>query len=126
MTAYFWSLLPAKSVFNYYRLVGVQWPTDSGNPLPAGQRLPLPQGAPSPKGAAGGTTQILADATLESFQQTQAGCMDCHANYTSIASATGLRASAAGGWRKVSKVAVGAQQPYASDYSFLFLTETKR
>ena len=126
VTAYFWSLLPAKSVFNYYRLVGVQWPTDSGNPLPAGQRLPLPQGTPSPKGAAGGTAQILADATLESFQQTQAGCMDCHANYTSIASATGLRASAAGGWRKVSKVAVGAQQPYASDYSFLFLTETKR
>ena len=126
VTAYFWSLLPANSVFNYYRLVGVQWPTKPGNPLAAGQRLPLPEGTPMPQGAAGGTPQILADATLESFQQTQAACMDCHANYASIGSAPALRASAAGGLRKVSKLAAGAPQPYASDYSFLFLTETKR
>ena len=126
VTAYYWSLLPANSVFNYYRLIGVQWPTNMGNPLPAGQRLPLPQGTPSPKGVAGGTGQILADTTLESFQQTQAACMDCHANFTSIASAPALRASAVGGLRKVSKAVAGAQQPYASDYSFLFLTETKR
>lgn len=122
VTGFFWSLMPANSVFNYYRLIDVQWPTRPGNPLPAGQRVPpqgLPQGSPMPVGASGGTGQILADTTMESFLQSSASCLDCHA-FSSIASPS---LSATRGKRELTRAAV-AQQPYASDYSFLFATET--
>ena len=59
VTAYAWSLMPAGSVFNYYRLVDVQYPTQNPSPPPGpGLRVPLPQGA------AGGPQQIVANTTL--------------------------------------------------------------
>jgi hypothetical protein len=126
VTAYAWSLLPPRSVFNYYRLINVQWPTGALSIPPPGQRLPLPMGTPMPKGAAGGTGQIVANTTLESFQQTSHSCMDCHANFASIASASTLQATGPGGLRRVTKPAPGAAAPYAADYSFIFLSETKK
>lgn len=122
VTAYVWGMLPAKSVFNYYRLIGVQWPqAPLVTPPGPGLRIPLTMGNPMPVGSAGGTKQIVANTTLESFQQSSASCMDCHANFASIASAP----QGAGKLRKVAKPG-GAQAPYASDYSFLFLAETQR
>jgi hypothetical protein len=127
VTAYVWGLLPAKSVFNYYRLINVQWPQQVTLLEPAGQRLPAPMGNQTPKGGAGGLTQIVANTTLESFQQNSNSCMDCHANFASIASSGLLHATAPGALRVVTKPN-GKQglPPYASDYSFIFLAETKK
>jgi hypothetical protein len=124
VTALVWKMLPAQSVFNYYRLINVQWPQQVTLIVPAGQKLPLPMGNPMPKGAAGGVGQIVSNTTLESFQQSSASCMDCHANFASIAPLNLKGTTGPNGLRKVSKVK--ALQPYASDYSFIFLAETKK
>jgi hypothetical protein len=112
-------------VYNYYRLIDVQWPQTPGEPIGPKQTIPLPMGNPMPKGSAGGQSQILSNTTLESFQQKTNACMDCHANYAQIAASPSVTATA-GGFRKLAKPAPGAPPPYASDYSFLFVTETKR
>ncbi len=127
VTAYVWGLLPAKSVFNYYRLVDVQWPqTGIATPTPGpGLKTPLTMGNPLPKGNAGGPTQIVANATLESFQQNSNSCMDCHV-FAPIASPNAAQTAGANVLRKVVKPGPGAPAPYASDYSFLFVSETKR
>lgn len=122
VTAYAWSLLPATSVFNYYRLINVQWPTGPLAVPPPGQRVPLPMGAPMPTGKAGGPGAIVANTTMESFQQKSNSCMDCHANFASIVMPGQTRD--ARGLRRVS--ATPAQQPYAADYSFIFLSETTK
>jgi hypothetical protein len=131
VTAYAWSLLPKASVFNYYRLINVQWPQNGiGQPpqnIPPGPglKVPLYMGNPTPQGNAGGPTQIVANTTLESFQQTSNSCMDCHV-FASIATASTLQAGP-NGLRKVSPTTAANGQPaYASDYSFIFVTETKR
>lgn len=123
VTGYVWNMLPANSVFNYYRLVDVQWPqTGIANPVPGpGLRTPLTMGNPSPAGASGGPTQIVANTTMESFQQTSNACMDCHV-FAPIATASAAQTS---GLRKVAKPFPGTA-PYASDYSFTFIAETKR
>jgi hypothetical protein len=122
-TAYAWSLLPAKSVFNYYRLINVQWPTGRlVVPVP-GHRTPLPMGDPMPKGGTGGPSQIVANTTLESFQQKSNSCMDCHV-YAPIVMPKTPRGPT--GLRIVSATPPKGAQPYASDYSFIFLSETKK
>jgi hypothetical protein len=125
VTAYVWSLLPAQSVFNYYRLINVQWPqAEIANPPPGpGLRVPLVMGDPKPQGNAGGPTQILANTSLESFQQKSNACMDCHV-YGSIYTAN--TQTAAGLRRGAAPATQGGPLPYASDYSFIFLSETKR
>lgn len=126
VTAYAWSLMPTGSVFNYYRLIDVQWPQTNPSPIPGPKtRVPLTQGDPMPKGAAGGPSQIVANTTLETFQQTRASCLDCHANFASIASSGLLQATAPGALRQVRQAPAG-DQPYSSDYSFIFLAETRR
>jgi hypothetical protein len=123
VTAWFWSLMPADSVFNYYRLIDVQWPQNPGQPMGPKQTVPLPMGTPTPAGAAGGPSQILANTTLESFQQTSNACMDCHV-YAQIAPLPNPAATPI--LRKAVKPKAGDAPVYSSDYSFLFLTETKR
>jgi hypothetical protein len=125
VTAYVWSLLPAQSVFNYYRLINVQWPQAMiANPPPGpGLRVPLTFGNPKPQGGSGGSGQIVANTTLESFQQKSNSCMDCHV-YASIY--TAQTPQTAGGLRRVGKGATAGQPPYASDYSFIFSSETRR
>jgi len=136
VTAYVWSLLAAQapqSVFNYYRLINVQWPQQS-QIVPAGQRLPLPFGNPTPPVSPNPdanpplpANQIIANTTLESFQQSSASCMDCHARYTQIAMPNLLQATVPGGLRRLSKgTGKDGLPPFASDYSFIFITETKR
>jgi hypothetical protein len=131
VTAYAWSLLPANSVFNYYRLVNVQWPQQGiGQPpknIPPGPGLtvPLYMGNPTPAGAAGGPSQIVSNTTLESFQQKSNSCMDCHV-YASIATANALQATTPGGLRRLTRPTANGPPQYASDYSFIFFSETKR
>jgi hypothetical protein len=126
VTGYVWGLLPAKSVYNYYRLVNVLWP-QKVTILPAGTRTPLTPGnfAPADKGP-NGANQIVANVTLESFQQASNSCMDCH-QFASIASAPQKGVGLGGRpMRTVLRTAQGALQPYGGDYSFIFLAETKR
>ncbi|WP_083942834.1 hypothetical protein [Sphingomonas soli] len=122
VTAWFWSLMPAKSVFNYYRLVNVQWPQTPGNPQTPGEKIPLNQGNPKPAGnpnGKGSAATILSNTTMESFAQGKAACMDCHV-FASIATPKLLEAGP-NGLRLASKA-----PQFASDYSFIFETETKR
>ncbi|MEA2998358.1 MAG: hypothetical protein QOK17_191 [Sphingomonadales bacterium] len=125
VTAYVWGLLAQQapnSVFNYYRLINVQWPRKSVR-LQAQSRLKLPMGDPVPAGASGGKGQIVANTSLETFQQSSASCMDCHANYASIATPQLLQTGGNGLRRITRESGAGA---YASDYSFIFGAETKR
>jgi hypothetical protein len=123
--------MPATSVFNYYRLINVQWPQQGiGQPpknIPPGPglRVPLYMGNPSPAGNAGGPGAIVANTTLESFQQKSNSCMDCHV-YAGIASPPTAQAMTPGGLRRFTPAAPGGQPQYASDYSFIFFSETKR
>lgn len=78
-----------------------------------------------PAGVADGSTQIVANTTLESFQQNSNSCMDCHV-YAPIASPQMLAADGPHGLRKVVKPGAWAAAPYAADYSFLFVSETRR
>ena len=43
VTGYAWTLLPANSVFNYYRLIDVQWP-NAPSPVPPQSKTPLSGG----------------------------------------------------------------------------------
>lgn len=126
VTAWFWSLLPPTSVYNYYRLIDVQWPQNPGDPLGPKQTVPLPMGSPTPAGSAGGTGQILSNTTLESFQQKSAACMDCHVFAQIAPLPTPTPTGTPGGLRKLAKPVAGGPPVYSSDYSFLFVTETKR
>ncbi len=123
VTAQVWGMLPANSVFNYYRLIDVQWPqAPLGVPPGPGLRTPLTHGDPAP---AGGTDpqQIVANTTLESFQQSSNACMDCHV-FAPIAPLQPQLLKGRNGLRTLTKAS--AQASYASDYSFLFISETKR
>jgi hypothetical protein len=134
VTAYAWSLMPRKSVFNYYRLINVQFPQEGIGPPPKhpapGTKVkwPLTMGRPIPSGAGGGTApdvrQIVSNTTMESFQQKSNSCLDCHV-YAPIASAPASPRPGVGGLRKQSRTA-GQTPPFASDYSFIFSSETKR
>lgn len=122
VTGYVWALLPSASVFNYYRLVDVQWP-QSPSPVPPQSVTPNSGGDIQPPD----TVRIMANTSLETFVQKSASCMDCH-QQASVAQHS-ASASAVGGVHPVRKVVIAprraaASAPYASDYSFIFLTET--
>jgi hypothetical protein len=125
VTGYAWSLLPANSVFNYYRLIDVQWP-NSASPVPPQSRVPLSTGDITPSSA----TRIVANTTLETYMQTKNACMDCHQgapiahrSQQSLATVNDVPL------RRVlvsePKADASAPPPYASDYSFMFVAETR-
>ncbi len=116
-----WSLLPANSVFNYYRLINVQWP-NSSTPIPPKSTTPLARGDITPPNSAG----IVANTTMETFQQTKTSCMDCH-QAAPIAQPSQKRLLAVAGHtvRRVQlQGLLSSSAPLASDYSFVFATET--
>lgn len=125
VTGYLWGLLPANSVFNYYRLVNVQWPQNPTSIVPQ-SRTPLSGGTIQPPTSSGG----VANTTLESYVQTTLSCMDCHQS-APIAQPAQQRVDVVQG-RPVRNVllplpkAMTTTTPYASDYSFVFSTETRR
>lgn len=116
-----WSLLPAASVFNYYRLISVQWP-NSSSPVKPGSTTPLPRGDITPPNSAG----IVSNTTMETFQQTKTSCMDCH-QAAPIAEASQQQKRVVSGHaeRLVSlRSLLSAGSNLAADYSFVFSTET--
>jgi hypothetical protein len=129
VTQYAWSLLPNDSVFNYYRLIDVLWP-NSPSTVPPQSRTPLSGGDIQPPD----NSRIVANTTLETFVQKQLNCMDCH-QYAPIAlkPPPGLHSV-----RPASRIVIPlrrdgsaapvppAPSPYASDYSFVFKSETSR
>ncbi|MFY8141547.1 MAG: hypothetical protein ACOVMO_12595 [Caulobacter sp.] len=123
VTGYVWSLLPANSVYNYYRLINVQWP-NSPTIVKAGSTVPLPNGDITPSSKSG----IVANTTLETYQQSKNACMDCHQS-APIATPKPLRTALVAG-RGTTKVQpknlVKGSASLASDYSFVFVSETRR
>jgi len=132
VTGYAWSQMPPGSVFNYYRLIDAQWPAQPAQIAP-GAQVPLTAGGITPSAS----SYILANTTLETFMQDKANCMDCH-QFTQIASPKLqlMRGAHGRAPRRVlvmprpvvranAAVAAGAAA-YASDYSFIFSTETRR
>ena len=123
VTSYAWTQMPDHSVFKYYRLINVQWPDDAAS-VPPGSLVPLSAGGITPPSSSG----ILANTTTETFMQSSASCMDCH-QHAGTAQASGQSFATSAG-RSVRSVQVTPQLPfgqspaYASDYSFLFATET--
>ncbi|WP_052262237.1 hypothetical protein [Pseudoalteromonas luteoviolacea] len=132
INAYAWSLLSANSVFNYYRLIDVQWPN---NPTTIGKdaTTPLTTGDITPSNG----TRIVANTTMETFVQNKDSCMDCH-KYA--ATATQSQTAVIAAFNKL-KLA-GSKAPramlstsngknansasYASYYSFVFSSSTTR
>lgn len=146
-----WSQMPANSVFQYYRLIDVQWP---GNPAPqllSGAVVPGVNGTTVPTNmvpnlyANDPQTRVIANTTMESYVQAgspqSAGgpltCMDCHAyapissNSSATATLNGvhkrfINRKAAALFGKPSTPA-GSGLPaddYLASYSFIFLNET--
>ncbi len=120
VTAYAWSLMPASSVFNYYRLINVQWPATSFYVKP-GSKIPLSDGRITPSVSTG----IVANTTMETFEQKTNTCTSCHTS-AAVAQAKekGLETIAGHKQLEVLIPPVNASPQYASDYSFLFEAET--
>ena len=114
------------SVFNYYRLIDVQWPAQDIAAVPPRASIPLPAGNMIPTDS----TRYVANTTMETFVQQARSCLDCHRN-AAIARQAKQRVLTLTGHtirqvlRGTSK-SVGAGPAYASDYSFVFAAETRR
>lgn len=123
VTGYVWSLLPANSVYNYYRLINVQWP-NSPAIVKTASPVPLPSGDITPSSKSG----IVANTTMETYQQAKNACMDCHQGAPVATPRNRTTALLAG--RATTKVRprnlVKGSTTYASDYSFVFVSETVR
>ena len=122
VTGYVWSLLPATSVYNYYRLINVQWP-NSPTLIPPGATVPLTTGDITPSSKSG----IVANTTMETYQQAKNACMDCH-QYAAIATPKNRTTALMAGriTPKVRPRALADGSSYASNYSFVFVSETVR
>jgi hypothetical protein len=120
-TGYTWTLMPAKSVFNYYRLIEVQWP-NAPEPLSPGATTPLTTGDITPNAS----TLITANTTAETYVQHTHTCMSCHMS-APIAKASNVMLMRAQDGSMRRRVLLGKQtsSTYASDYSFIFAGGTQ-
>jgi hypothetical protein len=131
VTNYLWSILPSGSVFQYYRLIDVQWPQNPTTIAP-GATTPLSTGDIQPNT----NTRIMANVTLETYAQTES-CMSCH-QYGGIASAPEAQANLSIRQNGLMKgvvltrrlaspaldAASGSTPRYAASYSFIFDSKT--
>ncbi len=124
VTSYAWSQMPAGSVFRYYRMIDVQWPATPSSISP-GATPPLSAGGITPSTG----SYIVSNTTMETFLQNQAACMDCH-QYAGVAQPKQQRQlrTRTRAIREVfvTRAAADGQPRYASDYSFIFSTDTHR
>jgi hypothetical protein len=119
VTGYVWSVLPANSVFNYYRLVNVQWPANSTATAPR-STTPLTRGDITP-------AANVANTTMETFLQTSGNannCMSCH-QQAPIAQPAEQSVAMVAGRRLRTVRLLASSREYASSYSFIFATETR-
>lgn len=115
LNQYVWNRIRAAnpdSVFLNYELVNTLW-SNQNTTIPAGSRTPLP----APQLSPGPSQEPVANATMETYVQSLT-CLSCHAS-APIASVTPKTVT------KVYDPATAntprtAQNPYASDYSFVF------
>jgi hypothetical protein len=114
VTGYAWSLLPAKSVYNYYRLINVMWPNSNTQVAPQA-KVPLTLGNIQP-------TVPVANTTLETYEQ-QDNCLTCHKNAPIAKASAQSKTLVAGRLHREVKVDATAGN-YASDYSFVFAVNT--
>ena len=114
VTGYAWSMLPKKSVYNYYRLINVMWP-NANTPIPPGARVPLTLGGIQP-------TVPVANTTLETFEQ-QDNCLTCHQSASIAQASSQSKTLLAGRMHREVKLSA-TPNSYASDYSFLFAVNT--
>jgi mono/diheme cytochrome c family protein len=116
VTGQVWAMVPANSVFNYYRLINAQWP-NSNTKIHPGSTTPLTNGDIQPPTA-------VANTTLETYRQ-QDNCLTCH-QFAPIAKPAGRTNLLVAGHMRT-KVLIGASQsPLAADYSFVFAVNTAR
>ena len=109
------------SVFNYYRLIDVQWPAQEVPPVAPRARIPLLAAdmIPTPD------TRYVANTTMETFVQQSRTCLDCHAN-AAVANPALVTARALSA-RTIRGLLRGGQgAPFASDYAFVFSVRTRR
>jgi len=123
VTEYAWSLMPNNSVFNYYRLIDVQWPNAPSPVAPGTTTNNMPAGDITPNPI----TRFVANTTMETFVQNKQSCMSCH-QVAPIAQAQQQSNALRGGvpTRKV-KLSLNPKAVNslpASDYSFIFAAET--
>ncbi len=140
VNAWVWRQLPQASVFQYYRLIDVQWPTFPKPPqLTAGQLVPLAQNnqPPIPNNmvpnlvSLAPNTRVIANTTMETYAQrgspaAQGGpatCMDCHAFANIAARATDQQHGAAL-QRAIRRPPPLQPKDYLSSYSFIFSQQT--
>ncbi|RUL77513.1 hypothetical protein [Dyella choica] len=120
-TGYAWTLMPANSVFNYYRLIEVQWP-NAPSPLPPGSTTPLTTGDITPNAS----TLITANSTAETYVQNTHTCLSCHMN-APIATPSSVALMRVQNGSMQRQILLGKQttNTYASDYSFIFTAGTQ-
>lgn len=95
-----------KSVFQYYRLVNLLWPSNNQT-LRGPQRTPVTKGDPQPN-------TPVANTTLETYVQRTLSCLDCHAFAPAASVSTNTPTV------KITKAtAPGPSSPFSADYSFL-------
>ncbi len=95
INAWIWSQIPQNSVFQYYRLIDVQWPNNPQPPLLSGAltagvqvgstTVPYPTNMVPNLYVNDPNTRVIANTTMETYVQAGAGaatgtCMDCHAS----------------------------------------------
>lgn len=95
VNAWIWSQIPQNSVFQYYRLIDVQWPNTPQPPLLSGAltagvqvgstTVPYPTNMVPNLYVNDPNTRVIANTTMETYVQAGAGqatgtCMDCHAS----------------------------------------------
>lgn len=146
-----WSQIPSASIFQFYRLIDVQWPNNPAPQLLSGALGAGINGTPNPTNmvpdlvANNSATRVIANTTMETYVQAgafpQSGgagtCMDCHASATISALTASTTAPAA--TAKVNKPGVrafastaGQKAPaapfpagdYLASFSFIFLNAT--
>lgn len=115
-TGYAWSLLPPKSVYNYYRLINAMWPS-SNTPISPGAKTPLPLGNIQPSGQ-------VANTTLETYEQGgTTNCLSCHIKTPIANSSTQSKVLVAGRPHREVKLDTTSSE-LGSDYSFVFAVNT--
>jgi hypothetical protein len=82
MNSHVLSMLASGDVRGNYVMTGATWTPFGSNPVP----VALPPHCPNPNNGVG--TNLLANTTMETYQQGSSNCFSCHTNFCSAPNAT--------------------------------------